>query len=760
MKLPALLKENCLNQLDQCLANLAATARLGLALSSQIVEEYIATALVIKALSECIDIGFSVISLEENSLKKLPINAQVMVLSDSGDSFLLAKSADEGYALIAYFHVDEEVFRQQATLSELIDEFQLTPQALLICSSTNTDSGSPGNQSNHQDSKTKSYAFDHFFAHKPTILSIIGASVFMALLGVATPLGFQTFTDKILPYSATGSLYVVAILLLLSAIAASVLQCYHDYQENVLFAKYQNGLGKEVFRRLLAMEVPYFDRNKVGDLTKLVDQVEAASNFLVRQALASVVSVISLLVVLPLLFFYSPQLTSIVLGIGVLMALTIGLALKPIRNRVAMAYGYDASFQSTLIETLKGMKTIKSLANESYFRHRANIALEANLYGGFNVARLSSGVQALVNFQSQLITISVIFFGAQAVFAHELTIGQLIAFNMLANNVVNPLVSLVMTASGWENFKLANRKLNELTLPKPILLQCDISHIDLNGDIEFDNVWFRYPSSESSSSEDAQYVLKGVSFTIKKGEVIGVVGSSGSGKSTLANLLLGFYCPTKGKIKINGYDIDQIPPEVLRARISSVQQTSFLFNTSVLENVHLGRLNSTVADIHQALEASGSSSFVDDMSQKFLTQLSEDGGNLSGGQRQRLAIARALVRKSDILLFDEATSALDNRTEETIKETIYQACQDKTGIIIAHRLNTLSYCNRIVVMQAGEIEVVGTHQELLKGENSYQAMWDAMLKRDSALDRLALQAGQPITNALTPGSDRELGDAL
>ncbi|MDB9895056.1 ABC transporter ATP-binding protein/permease, partial [Reinekea forsetii] len=239
-----------------------------------------------------------------------------------------------------------------------------------------------------------------------------------------------------------------------------------------------------------------------------------------------------------------------------------------------------------------------------------------------------------------------------------------------------------------------------------------------------------------------------------------IVGGSGSGKSTLVNLLLGFYKPTSGKIKINGYNIDQIPPEVLRARISSVQQTSFLFNTSVLENVHLGRLNSTVADIHQALEASGSSSFVDDMSQKFLTQLSEDGGNLSGGQRQRLAIARALVRKSDILLFDEATSALDNRTEETIKETIYQACQDKTGIIIAHRLNTLSYCNRIVVMQAGEIEVVGTHQELLKGENSYQAMWDAMLKRDSALDRLALQAGQPITNALTPGSDRELGDAL
>lgn len=740
MKIPVLLKENCLNQLDQSLVNIAATERLALSLSHKISDGHIATALVTKALSECSGIEFSMVALEAQALARLPVQASVMVLTKYGDSFLLQRvEGVDQYSLSSYFNVDEVIFCHEANLSDLTKEFDLVEQALLI---------QPAAQSKKSGSKeAESYTYKHFFIHKRTIFSIIGAAVFMALLGVATPLGFQTFTDKILPYSATGSLYVVAIFLLLSAVASSVFQCYHDFQENVLFAKYQNGLGKEVFKRLLGMEIAYFDRNKVGDLTKLVDQVQEASNFLVRQALGSVVSVISLLVVLPILFVYSVPLTAIVLSIGVLMAITIGVALKPIRNRVMTAYGYDAGFQSTLIEMLKGMKTIKSLANESHFRHKANISLENNLYGGFNVARLSNVIRALVSFQSQLITIVVIFFGAQAVFANELTIGQLIAFNMLANNVVNPLVSLVMTASGWENFKLANRKLNELTPPQSNALQLQHQDIDLNGDIEFTNVWFRYPKEEDG--REAPYVLKGVSFTIEKGDIIGIVGGSGSGKSTLAALLLGFYKPEKGTIKINGFDISLISEEKLRSRIASVQQTSFLFNATVLENIHLGRLSSGISDIQAALEGAGANSFVDDMPHKFFTHLAEDGGNLSGGQRQRLAIARALVRDADILLFDEATSALDNQTEDKIKETIYHACQGKTGLIIAHRLNTLSYCDRLIVMTQGEIEIIGTHDELVQTDNSYQRMWASLerkttleLGRDAEVKRLENQTWQ------------------
>ncbi|MHA7878863.1 MAG: peptidase domain-containing ABC transporter [Saccharospirillum sp.] len=727
-KAPVKLKADCLFQLEQAFRAINKSNSATISLSQYIVEDHIASHLLLEKIDSLNGLTCSWIKLEDIVEKPRTGSAWIAV-SNEGDTYILNTLPNGSCRLLVFIDSGVEAEAYEGTLEQLTKDLNLSPFAIEV---------KRINLSAERDT-SQSYIWRHFLDQKAIAKVIIGIAMVIALLGVATPLGFQTFTDKILPYSAQSSLIVVVVLLFLAAIATSVFQCFHDYQESVLFAKYQNGLGKEAFTRLLSMNIPFFDTQKVGDLTKLVDQIQEASNFLVRQLLSSVVAVLSLLVVLPFLFFYSPMLSFIVLGIGLLMAATVAISLKPLRKRILQAYTYDASYQSTLIEMVKGMRTIKSLANESHFRHRINTRLETNLYGDFHIARLSHVVRALVNFQSQLITIAVIFFGAQAVFANQMTIGQLIAFNMMAGNVVNPLISLVMTASGWETFKLAKRRLEELEPPAPLALPIDDDAFDLNGPIEFQDVWFSYPKEDSKSAHESdRYVLKGINLTIDANEILGIVGGSGSGKSTLVNLLLGFYKPHRGKITINGYDIELIPPDVLRAHISSVQQTSFLFNTSVLENVHLGRLDSNIEDIQTALDASGSTDFVDNLSHKFLTHLSEDGGNLSGGQRQRLAIARALVRNSDILLFDEATSALDNQTEETIKETIYQACQHKTGIIIAHRLNTLSYCNRIVVMNAGEIEAVGTHDELLAGENSYQAMWEAMLKRDSALDRLAL----------------------
>ena len=279
-------------------------------------------------------------------------------------------------------------------------------------------------------------------------------------------------------------------------------------------------------------------------------------------------------------------------------------------------------------------------------------------------------------------------------------------------------MALVFTASGYETFRLAKKKLSELEPPVEKTLPLADDSVDLAGDIVFKDVWFKYPDTED-------YVLKGINLTIAQGDMVGIVGGSGSGKSTLAALIMGFYAPERGSININGYDVAMLPKALLRSRIAAVQQSNFLFSTSVLQNIHLGRLNASIDDIQQSLADSGSSEFVDAMPHKFMTELSEDADNLSGGQRQRLAIARALVRNADILLFDEATSALDNQTEDTIKHTIHAACQNKTGIIIAHRLNTLSDCHKLIVMKDGEIEAQGTHQELVSQDNSYKAMWQA-----------------------------------
>ena len=726
-KLPIKLKCDCIAQIDEVLTKLNSNRLLLIALNSYIVDEHISTSVVMSELQEIEEITVTLKRLDSNSIH-FEEHSQYLCLSFNGDIYCLEHADEPEKVILSQFSQPHELDHiSEVNINSLESEVGIVG----IIEIKKKASKIEDLQLKVTTKQGEHYAISHFTRFQKTIFSIIGISVILALLGVITPLGFQTFTDKILPYQAQNSLMAIAILLVAAAMITALFQYFHDYQESVLFAKYQSGLGKEVFRRLLGMDIPYFDSRNVGDLTKLVDQVEEASNFLVRQLLGSVVALISLVVVLPILFMYDVNLTMIVLGIGVLMAVTIGLSLRPLRQRVMQAYSYDAGFQSTLIETLKGMKTIKALANESFFRQRANHSLEVNLYGGFHVAKLSNAVRAIVSFQSQLITICVIFFGAQAVFANTMTIGQLIAFNMLANNVVNPLVALVFTASGYETFRLAKKKLSELEPPIEKTLPLAEDAVNLIGDVVFKGVWFRYPDTED-------YVLKGINLTIKQGDMVGIVGGSGSGKSTLAALIMGFYSPERGSIQINGYDLSMLPKALLRSRIASVQQTSFLFNTSVLQNIHLGRLNASVDDIQQSLADSGSDEFVDAMPHKFMTELSEDADNLSGGQRQRLAIARALVRNADILLFDEATSALDNQTEDTIKQTIYAACQNKTGIIIAHRLNTLSYCQQLIVMKDGEIEAQGTHAQLVEQDNSYRAMWQAT-QRDTPVETDAEQ---------------------
>lgn len=726
--LPNKLKSNCINQIDQALTAIDIDHLLGVELLPRITDGELSTALVLDHLGQLENLNLKWIQLfkiPDDDYSATPF----ICITKEGDTCILEAIRDGHANLKKFYKPGQEIESEWVSLDNVIKDYQIIPQVLSVSAKQKSKldiapiSKPVTDESEEEQKQKQHYVWKHFHKHGKTSSSIIGISVVLALLGVITPLGFQTFTDKILPYQAQNSLMAVAILLVVAAMVTALFNYFHDYQQSVLYAKYQSGLGKDVFGRLLKMDIPYFDSRNVGDLTKLVDQVEEASNFLVRQLLGSIVALISLIVVLPILFMYDVTLTFIVLGVGVLMAITIGLSLKPLRRRVMKAYSYDAGFQSTLIETLKGMKTIKALANETFFRQRANHSLEVNLYGGFHVAKLSNAVRALVTFQSQMITICVIFFGAQAVFANNMTIGQLIAFNMLANNVVNPLVALVFTASGYETFRLAKKKLSELEPPEEPVLPLDDKSVSLVGDIVFKDVWFRYPNTED-------YVLKGISLTIKQGQIVGIVGGSGSGKSTLAALIMGFYKPEKGSITINGYDIGLMPKSILRSRIASVQQTSFLFNASVLQNVHLGRLNANIEDIQGSIEKSGSHEFVDTMPHKFMTELKEDADNLSGGQRQRLAIARALVRDADVLLFDEATSALDNQTEDTIKHTIYEACLGKTGVIIAHRLNTLSYCQQLVVMKNGEIEATGSHDELIKEPNSYQKMWESMNKRN------------------------------
>lgn len=537
---------------------------------------------------------------------------------------------------------------------------------------------------------------------------IVGSGLLISAMGVVTPLGFQAFTDKVLPFQAQSSLVVVVVMLTLAIFATSVLEAANDYLESVTSARLQQRLGTEVIQRLLAMPVSYFDQTHAGEVTKLASQVEEVAQFQVQQLLSSVVALASLVVVLPILLLYHVGLTVLVLGIGLLMALTVALSLHVYQKKVAKAYRLDASFQSGLIELVKGIRTVKALTLERHMVNRQTRRLDFQLFGGFDVERLGHLLRAVVNAQSRMVAVVILAVGAQASFRGEFSVGQLIAFYMLSDRLIQPLVSLVMAVNGWQSYRLAKEKLSELSKPseRGSIAAAPTSMAGLNplgrpcGDICFEDVWFRYPGSDVD-------VLQGVSFCVPEGRMVGVVGESGSGKSTLLLLLQGFYQPTRGRITLDGVDLRDISLEDLRSQLSVVSQGSFLFNLSVFENVRLGRLSATAQDVWNALAAAHCHTFVEAMPGRYGALLTEDGLNLSGGQRQRLAIARAFVRDASIMLFDEATSALDQQTEEAIKVAMKQVCSGKTTIMIAHRWSTLSDCHDIVVMAHGRVVETG-----------------------------------------------------
>ncbi|MDZ4236735.1 MAG: peptidase domain-containing ABC transporter [Hydrogenophaga sp.] len=553
------------------------------------------------------------------------------------------------------------------------------------------------------------FVTEPFWRLKGEALLILGSGVLVTALGVATPLGFQAFMDKVLPFQASSSLLVVLVLLTLAIFASSVVEAVNDYLESVMSARLQNRLGRDVLRRLVCMPVPFFDSKPAGELTKLASQVSEVAQFQVRQLLSSIVAGLSLLVVLPLLLMYSVPLTLMVVGIGASMALTVVLALRVYQRRVARAYTLDADFQSGLIEAIKGMRTIKSLALERHMEHTQGVRLENQLFGLFDVERLGHLLRAVVGFQSRIVAVLILAIGAQAAFRGEFSVGQLIAFYMLSDRLIQPLMSLVMTVNGWQSYRLAKAKLSELQPPQPSpAAQWSASNNPalLEGDITFEDVWFRYPNSETD-------VLKGVTLTIPKGQMVGIVGESGSGKSTLFALLQGFYTPTRGAIRLGGVDVRDLAPEVLRGHMALVSQNSFLFNQNVFENVRLGRLNATAPEVVRALEDACCQPFVEAMPDRYATQLTEDGLNLSGGQRQRLAIARAFVRNAPVMLLDEATSALDRATEESIKQAVRKVCAGKTALLIAHRWSTLVDCHDVVVMSNGRVVKQGPPEKIL-----------------------------------------------
>jgi subfamily B ATP-binding cassette protein HlyB/CyaB len=544
---------------------------------------------------------------------------------------------------------------------------------------------------------------------------VLLASFFLQLFALLTPLFFQVVIDKVLVHKALTTLHVLAIGLLAMILFETVLGGLRAYVFAHTSSRIDVALGADLFRHLLRLPLAYFEARRVGDTVARVRELETIRQFLTGSTVTLVIDLFFTLVFIAVLFLYSPLLTLIVLATIPGYVLLSAVVTPVFRARLNEKFNRGADNQAFLVESISGIETLKAMAVEPAMQRRWDEQLAGYVRAGFRAANLGNISGQVASFLNKLTTVAILWVGAFLVMDGSLTIGQLIAFNMLAGRVSGPLLRVVQL---WQEFQQAGisvQRLGDLlnAPPEPSYQPNRSTLPSLAGHIVFDSVTFRY-------RVDGPEILKKLSLDIPAGKVIGVVGRSGSGKSTLAKLIQRLYVPESGRIVIDGVDLAQLDPAWLRRQIGVVLQENVLFNRSIRDNIALADPGLPMEPVVAAAKLAGAHEFIADMSQGYDTLVGEHGATLSGGQRQRIAIARALITNPRILIFDEATSALDYESERIVQENLARICKGRTVILIAHRLSTIRDADQIVVLDKGQIVEQGNHQELVR-QNGYYA---------------------------------------
>lgn len=539
-------------------------------------------------------------------------------------------------------------------------------------------------------------------------------SFILQLIGLVTPLGFQVVMDKVLVNRAMQTLNVIGIALLCAALFDAVLTGIRTWIFAHTSSKIDVDLGAKLFRHLLSLPIGYFQARRVGDSVARVRELENIRSFLTGNAITLVMDLIFSFVFLAVMFLYSPALTLLVV-ISIPVYFVLSLVFTPLlRARLNEKFNRGATNQAFLVESITGINTLKSMAVEPRWFENWDKQLASYVSVGLsanNISMLASGGITLV---SKLVTVGIIWMGASLVMEGKLTIGELIAFNMLSGQMSTPIVRIAQLWNSFQQVGISMERLGDI-LNAPAEVVGQKTRIPrLAGTIEFDKVTFRY-------RPDAPDVLRTVNFKIAPGEVIGIVGRSGSGKSTLARLVQRLYVPNQGRVLIDGQDLSIIDTTSLRQQLGVVLQDNVLFTGSIRDNIALANPALPIEPIIAAAKMAGAHEFICELPEGYDTKVGEHGSSLSGGQCQRIAIARALITNPRILIFDEATSALDYESEMVIQQNMRTICAGRTVLIIAHRLSAVRDANRILVMDRGEIVEEGSHDELVARKDGIYA---------------------------------------
>jgi len=558
--------------------------------------------------------------------------------------------------------------------------------------------------------------FELMKPHQLVLLEIFAASVLIQIFGLITPLLTQLLLDRVVVQRSNLTLTAIGLGLLifgLFRVAMTGLRQYLlDHTANRVDLALIVGFISHTFR----LPLSFFESRYVGDIISRVQENRKIQRFLTGEALSIVLDLLTVFIYVGLMFWYSWKmalLTLVIVPPFVLLALIATPFLQRISREIFGAHNEETGY---LIQSLTGIRTVKSMAVEQTVRWQWEELFGKSIKTTFSGQVIGNTLQIFSATIQAVMTTVLLWFGAWQVIQNELTIGQLVAFNMLLGNVINPFQRLIVLWNDLQEVIIAIERINDVIDAEPeedLQHQARQSLPSMRGHIHFEQVTFRYhPESDVNT-------LENVSFEVQPGQMVALVGRSGSGKTTVSKLLLGLYPPTDGKILVDGYDVTSLSLRSLRQQIGVVDQDTFLFGGTIRENISLGHSEATLEDVIEAAQQAGAHRFIKELPMGYETQIGEGGGMLSGGQRQRLAIARALLGNPRLLILDEATSSLDAESERIIQTNLSTILQARTTLVIAHRLSTVRNADLILVLDRGVLIERGTHDELMGRRGHY-----------------------------------------
>lgn len=558
--------------------------------------------------------------------------------------------------------------------------------------------------------------------YKSYLQTVLFMSLLLQLLGLAAPFFTQIIIDKVLVHRSTDALDILVLGMILVAFFSTWMGALRTYLFTNITIKMDVVLSSHLFRTITALPIKYFNKWQVGDVVSRVGELENLRSFITGSSLTIVLDVFFAMVYMAVMLYYS-RILSLVVMVIIPCFVILNVVVAPLYKRMINdRFLIGAENRSFLIETITGMHTVKSAGVERTFIQRYEQILARYVKSVFAVVNLANIAGCIGLFLQQIFNLSILWVGAIYVMDGDITVGELIAFQMMAGQMIAPVMRLVNMWQYFQQTRVSMDRLGDIMNEEtePAYNPSRTTLPSLKGEITLDKVTFRY-------TKDGKNVLDKMSVGIPAGLKVGIVGRSGSGKSTLTKLIQRLYLPEEGRVLIDGVDVAQVEPAWLRRQIGVVLQDSMLFGGTIEENIRLACPNATHEDVVKAAQLAGAAEFIDEMPHGYDTFVGERGSLLSGGQRQRISIARALLLDPRILIFDEATSALDYESEGIIMKNINAISQGRTMLMIAHRLSTVEHCDAILMVDKGHIIEAGSHEQLMQKQGAYYQLYMAQM---------------------------------